>query len=125
MHIDVRRHEGVDPDLFLMGADNVKIAGQSGFARIHRLVPGEGEGPPAKEVLDQVVVRKGATIFVEEYGANDLDFMLGFSEWRGSTFRGCSRFFRLPSLGLVVALPSRAGGPKESASPDGPSLLVC
>ena len=28
-----------------------------------------------KEFLYQVVVRKGATIFVEEYGANDLDSM--------------------------------------------------
>ena len=61
--------------LFLMGADNVKIAGQPGFARIHRLIPGEGEAPPAKEFLYQVVVRKDATIFVEEYGANDLDSM--------------------------------------------------
>jgi hypothetical protein len=62
-------------NLFLMGADNVKIAGQPGFARIHRLIPGEGEAPPAKEFLYQVVIRKGATIFVEEYGANDLDSM--------------------------------------------------
>ena len=63
------------PNLFLMGADNVKISGQPGFARIHRLIPGEGEAPPAKEFLYQVVVRKGATILVEEYGANDLDSM--------------------------------------------------
>jgi hypothetical protein len=62
-------------NLFLMGADNVKIAGQPGFARLHRLIPGEGEAPPAKEFLYEVVVRKGATIFIEEYGANDLDSM--------------------------------------------------
>jgi hypothetical protein len=62
-------------NLFLMGADNVKITGQPGFARIHRLIPGAGEAPPAKEFLYQVVVRKGATIFIEEYGANDLDSM--------------------------------------------------
>jgi hypothetical protein len=63
------------PNLFLMGADNVKIAGHAGFARIHRLIPGAGEAPPAKEFLYQVVVLKGATIFIEEYGANDLDSM--------------------------------------------------
>jgi hypothetical protein len=60
-------------NLFLMGADNVKISGQPGFARLHRLIPGAGEAPPAKEFLYQVVVRKGATILIEEYGANDLD----------------------------------------------------
>jgi len=63
------------PNLFLMGADNVKIAGQPGFARIHRLIPGDGEAPPAKEFLYQVVVRRDSTILVEEYGANDLDSM--------------------------------------------------
>jgi hypothetical protein len=63
------------PNLVLMGADNVKISGQPGFARIHQLVPGPDEPAPAKEFLYQVVVRKGATILVEEYGANDLDSM--------------------------------------------------
>jgi hypothetical protein len=62
-------------NVFLMGADNVTISGQPGFARIHRLIPGEGEAAPAKEFLYEVVVRKGATIFVEEYAANDLDSM--------------------------------------------------
>jgi hypothetical protein len=62
-------------NLFLMGADNVKISGQPGFARIHRIVPGAGEAAPAKEFLYQVVVRKGAAILIEEYGANDLDSM--------------------------------------------------
>lgn len=57
----------------LMADDFVKIAGMPGFARIHRLIPGEGETPPAKELLYQVIVRKGATILIEEYGANDLD----------------------------------------------------
>jgi hypothetical protein len=61
--------------LNLMGADNVKIAGQPGFARIHRAVPGPGEVAPANEFYYQVVVRKGATIFTANYAANDLDSM--------------------------------------------------
>jgi len=63
------------PNLFLMGADSVMIAGSPGFARLHRLIPGDGEAPPAKEFLYMVVVRKGASILVLEYGANDLDSM--------------------------------------------------
>jgi hypothetical protein len=60
-------------NLFLQAAGNIKVAGMPGFARIHRIIPGAGETPPAKEFLYQLVVRKGATILIEEYGANDLD----------------------------------------------------
>jgi hypothetical protein len=61
--------------VFLQASDNVKIKGMPGFARIHRLIPGAAETPPAKEFLYQLVVRKGATILVEDYAANDLDSM--------------------------------------------------
>jgi hypothetical protein len=60
-------------NLFVMGANNLKVAGQPGYGRIYRLVPDEGEDPPAREFLYVFVFRKGATILHEEYTANDLD----------------------------------------------------
>lgn len=57
----------------LMGADNVKIKGHPGFARQHRLIPGEGEPEIVKDILYQVVVRKGSVVFATDYAAGDLD----------------------------------------------------
>lgn len=61
------------PTEILQGSDNVKVKGYPGFARVHQLLPGEDEAPIVKDCIYNVVVRKGATLFVTSYAADNLE----------------------------------------------------
>ncbi|MEI6622088.1 MAG: hypothetical protein WCP28_09305 [Actinomycetes bacterium] len=57
----------------LQGSGNVKVKGYPGFVRVHQVFPALNEPPIVKDCIYNVVVRKGATLFVTSFAADNLE----------------------------------------------------